>query len=67
LLFPPGDDEALADAVESVVSGEVDWLSMSEAARDRHAEEFSVQRMAREFAKVYRQLIKSPRQSSATC
>ena len=57
LLFPPGDAEALADAVESFICGEVDWLSMSEAAYDRHANEFSVQRMASEFAKVYRELV----------
>ncbi len=57
LLFPPGDAEALADAVESFISGDVDWLSISQAAYDRHANEFSVQRMASEFAKVYRELV----------
>ncbi len=56
LLFPPGDDAALADAVESFVSGEVDWSSMASAARERHADEFSAQRMASEFAEVYRAL-----------
>lgn len=56
LLFPPGDDEALADAVESFISKELHWLPMADAARDRHADEFSVQRMASEFAKVYREL-----------
>ena len=57
LLFPPGDDEALADAIETFISGEIDWKSMSDAARDRHAEEFSAQRMAMEFAQVYRELL----------
>ncbi len=57
LLFPPGDAEALADAVESFVSRRVNWTSMSEAARLRHANEFSVRRMASEFASVYRELI----------
>lgn len=60
LLFPPADDEALADAVESFISGKVDWCAMSDAARDRHANEFSAQRMASEFKQVYRELTMSP-------
>ncbi len=60
LLFPPADDGALADAVESFVSGKVDWCAMSEAARDRHANDFSAHRMASEFKQVYRGLTTSP-------
>jgi glycosyltransferase involved in cell wall biosynthesis len=56
LLFPPGDHNALAAAAERFLRGDVDWKSMSEAARQRHHEEFSVQRMAAEFADVYRGL-----------
>jgi glycosyltransferase involved in cell wall biosynthesis len=58
LLFPPGDDEALAAAVQSFISGKVDWLAMAEAARERHADEFSAQRMASEFRQVYCELTK---------
>ena len=57
LLFPPGDDQCLADAAESFIAGKVDWLAMSERARNRHAKEFSANRMASEFAAVYRELI----------
>lgn len=65
ILFPPGDDKALADAVENFVAGKVDWLSMAQAARLRHAGEFSVQRMASEYAKVYREATDA--QPESTC
>ena len=58
LLFPAGDDKALADAVEEFVSGRANWKKMSTAARDRHDAEFSAKRMASEFAEVYRQVLK---------
>lgn len=56
MLFPAGDDRALADLVEGFIAEDLHWLPMSQSARDRHANEFSVQRMASEYAQVYREL-----------
>lgn len=53
LLFPVGDDQALAGAVQEFVSGDVDWQSMSRTVQVRHEAEFSARRMAAEFADVY--------------
>jgi glycosyltransferase involved in cell wall biosynthesis len=57
LLVPPGDAIALADAVDEVISGRVDWQSLRTSAYRRHAEEFTDQHMARRVADVYNEVL----------
>jgi glycosyltransferase involved in cell wall biosynthesis len=48
-LVPAGDAEALADAMVSLLSDEDRWRALGAAGRQRAAERFSVERMARRF------------------
>ena len=59
LIYQNRDHGALADCVEKFVGGNVDWGTMSQAARKRHDREFSARRMAAEFAEVYRSVDKA--------
>jgi glycosyltransferase involved in cell wall biosynthesis len=43
----------MADALEKLIAGEVDYAEMSLAARRRHADRFSSRSMARQVASVY--------------
>lgn len=52
-LFPAGDEKALAERLEDFTQGREDYLEMSQTATSRHRKEFSVSRMAQEFAAVY--------------
>jgi glycosyltransferase involved in cell wall biosynthesis len=52
-IIPNRDPVSLAKTVQKFVSGKIDWLQMSRNATDRHREQFSAQRMAREFSEVY--------------
>ena len=56
-LVPPGDDRALADAVADFMGGRLDRQAMAQAARARHAAEFSATRMAEEMAQIYRRVV----------
>lgn len=56
MIFPVGDDAALAGIVSRFLSQELDWQAMSRAAFARHDAEFTVQRMASQFADVYRRV-----------
>jgi glycosyltransferase involved in cell wall biosynthesis len=54
LLVEPGSVSQLAQAIEEVVTGSVDYGTLSRGARDRHAEAFSDATMAGRVADVYR-------------
>ncbi len=56
-LFPAGDDEKLANAVQQFTSGQANWKAMSEKAKVRHENEFSARRMASEFVEIYRSVM----------
>lgn len=57
-LVEPGSVNQLADALEELFNGETDYPRMSLAARDRHADQFSDEAMARSVAGVYDGLLK---------
>ena len=57
LLAEPRDPISLAEKIADLVSGEIDWHAMSDAAVTRHAADFSDVSMARGAADVYRQLM----------
>jgi glycosyltransferase involved in cell wall biosynthesis len=54
LLVEPGSVSQLAQAIEEIVMGEVDYGTLSRGARARHAEAFSDTTMAGRVADVYR-------------
>jgi glycosyltransferase involved in cell wall biosynthesis len=53
LLVEPGSVRQLADALEELFNGETDYPRMALAARERHADHFSTEAMARSVAGVY--------------
>lgn len=53
LLIDPGSISQLADALEEVVTGNVNYADLSIAARRRHTERFSAEAMAQQVALVY--------------
>lgn len=53
LLAEPRDSESFAEKIAELVSGKHDWTTMSEAAYERHARDFSDTAMAGNTAKVY--------------
>jgi glycosyltransferase involved in cell wall biosynthesis len=53
LLVAPGDAKALAEALDDVVSGRLDYAKLSATAQARHAEHFSAEIMAGRVADVY--------------
>jgi glycosyltransferase involved in cell wall biosynthesis len=59
LIFPNGDHQKLADAVDTFIHGETDYVEMSQTVQARHAADFSASRMAGEFAKVYQEVVSS--------
>ncbi|MGL4513151.1 MAG: glycosyltransferase [Lacipirellulaceae bacterium] len=52
-VVEPASVRQMADALERLVTGEVDYAEMSRAARARHADRFSARAMARHVAGVY--------------
>jgi len=61
LLALPRDAESLADKITDLVTGKVDWQSLSTAAESRHATQFSDHAMAQGVGDVYRRLFESGR------
>ncbi len=63
LLVPANHVDALADALEQLLSGQVSWSDLRARAHARHAAEFSEVAMARHVAEVYDQVlgVASPR------
>lgn len=59
LLVEPGSVNQLADALEELAEGGVDYEAMSIAAKERHADRFSAEAMARQVAAVYDSVLKS--------
>ena len=57
LLAEPRDSASLAEAIESLVTGQHDWTQMAEAACARHGRCFSDYAMAQGTAAVYRKLV----------
>jgi glycosyltransferase involved in cell wall biosynthesis len=57
LLVEPGSVSQLARAIEEVVTGGMDYGSLSRGARRRHAESFSDTAMASRVAAVYREVL----------
>ncbi len=53
LLVDPGSISQLTDALEEIATGGVNYADLSIAARQRHAERFSAEAMARQVASVY--------------
>jgi glycosyltransferase involved in cell wall biosynthesis len=53
LLVEPGLSGPLADAIEELTSGKLNYPAMSHAAQARHAEHFSAEIMAARVAEVY--------------
>ena len=57
LIVKPNDPEDLAAALRRLIEGEFDWNELREAARQRHAEQFSDHAMAAGVAQVYRRIL----------
>ncbi len=57
VLAEPGNAEDLARAIDTVLSGTVDWQQLRDSAIERHRSEFSDHRMARQVADVYRSVL----------
>jgi glycosyltransferase involved in cell wall biosynthesis len=53
LLVEPGNSGQLADAIIELVRGGLDYVALSRAAQDRHAQYFSAEAMALGVASVY--------------
>ena len=53
LLVEAGSVSQLSEALEQIVTRKIDYPAMSKAARERHAERFSSEAMARNVAEVY--------------
>ena len=56
-LFPAGDEDALADAIESLLRAPDQARAMGEAGRQAVRQRFSVETMAEEFAKICREVM----------
>lgn len=56
-IIPNKNPEALANTVQNFIAGEIDWLRLSQNAKNRHHEKFSAKRMAQKFSEVYHSLV----------
>jgi glycosyltransferase involved in cell wall biosynthesis len=57
LLVEPGNAKALVDALDELVSGRLDYPTLSSSSQARHAEHFSAEIMASRVAEVYDQVL----------
>jgi glycosyltransferase involved in cell wall biosynthesis len=57
LLVEPGSVSQLAQAIEEIVAGRVDYTALSRSARERHTDQFSDSKMAAGVAAVYREVL----------
>ncbi|MFQ5895156.1 MAG: glycosyltransferase family 4 protein [Nitrospinota bacterium] len=57
LLVPPGDEEALADAMERLLSRPEEARALGRAARGRAVVEFSIRVMAERLVSLYREVL----------
>jgi glycosyltransferase involved in cell wall biosynthesis len=60
LVVPPGDETALAEALERLLSGPAERAAMGAAGRRRLEEEFTIERTATAIDAVYAQALASP-------
>ena len=56
LLVPPGDSESLAKVLSHLESDRVCAMEIGRAARRRALDEFSIERYAQEFERLYRKV-----------
>ncbi|MCW5936006.1 MAG: glycosyltransferase family 4 protein [Fimbriimonadaceae bacterium] len=63
VLVPPADPVSLADAILELLLNRTRMLAMSQAALDRAASEYSVQRMTTRTIDVYRAVLSTYRQA----
>jgi glycosyltransferase involved in cell wall biosynthesis len=66
LLVEPGSVSQLAQAIEEIVSGQVDYTGLSHGARRLHAASFSDTKMAEGVAAVYRDVLAANRAAAVT-
>lgn len=59
LIATAGDADALAQAIERVLTGQCDWQALRASALERQREQFSDRSMAAGVAAVYRELLAS--------
>jgi glycosyltransferase involved in cell wall biosynthesis len=59
LLVEPGSVSQLAQAIEEIISGRVDYTSLSQCARQLHAASFSDTKLAERVAAIYRDVLAS--------
>jgi glycosyltransferase involved in cell wall biosynthesis len=59
LTFPPGDANALAECMRSVIDNPASLLDLGKKARDRALALFERQRMIDEHASVYRRVVRT--------
>jgi glycosyltransferase involved in cell wall biosynthesis len=57
LIVPPGDTQALADALQKLISGRELRLRMARSARARIEAQFSVEQVASRLAGFYKQAL----------
>jgi glycosyltransferase involved in cell wall biosynthesis len=57
LLVDPGSVSQTTMAIESVISGDVDYVALSRHAHARHVAQFSDKAMAAAVARVYREIL----------
>ena len=57
LLSPSGDSTALADTIQSIISGQHDWQTLRRSALAAHATQYSDQKMAAAVADIYRTIL----------
>lgn len=61
-LAPPGDPAELAEAIASIVEGDLNWDELHAAARARHAMQYADDVMARGVARVYDEILDGPQE-----
>lgn len=65
LLVPPGDPDALADAIANLIQGKSDWGALREAAYRAQVERYSDETMAAAVAQIYGEVLADGVASSA--
>ena len=64
-MVPPGDPDALADAIANLIQGKSDWGALREAAYRAQVERYSDETMAAAVAQIYGEVLADGVASSA--